>query len=177
MIAKIDSVTTPVHLVWFSFLSLLLCGAIFGFFYAWVCSTLWGLDAADPDVAIAAMQAMNASVRNAVFFPAFFGTPVILILTAILSYFSQRRVAALAFATSAVVYVVGAFLTTMTVNVPMNEALAAITIPENLEEARQIWQRFSNRWQVWNLIRTIASGISLMLTGYALFHLSTERAP
>ena len=33
--------------------SLLLGGAIFGFFYAWVCSTMWGLDAADPFVAIA----------------------------------------------------------------------------------------------------------------------------
>ena len=40
--------------------SLLFCGAIFGFFYAWVCSTMWGLDSADPRVAIAAMQAMNA---------------------------------------------------------------------------------------------------------------------
>ena len=55
--------------------SLLFLGAIFGFFYAWVCSTMWGLDAADPRVAISAMQAMNASVRNAVFFPAFFLTP------------------------------------------------------------------------------------------------------
>ncbi|GAB5461946.1 hypothetical protein [Hoeflea alexandrii] len=50
-------------------LSLLLTAAIFGFFYAWVCSTMWGLDAADPSVAIQAMQAMNASVRNAVFIP------------------------------------------------------------------------------------------------------------
>lgn len=56
----------------------LLSGAIFGFFYAWVCSTMWGLDAADPRVAISAMQAMNASVRNIVFAPAFFGTPVAL---------------------------------------------------------------------------------------------------
>ncbi len=58
--------------------AVLLTGAIFGFFYAWVCSTMWGLDDADPRVAIAAMQAMNASVRNAVFFPAFFLTPVAL---------------------------------------------------------------------------------------------------
>ncbi len=46
--------------------SITLSGAIFGFFYAWVCSTMWGLDQADPRVAIASMQAMNASVRNAV---------------------------------------------------------------------------------------------------------------
>ena len=51
-------------------LALLHSGAIFGFFYAWICSTMWGLDAADPNVAISAMQAMNASVRNLVFVPA-----------------------------------------------------------------------------------------------------------
>ena len=33
-------------------LALLHSGAIFGFFYAWICSTMWGLDAADPNVAI-----------------------------------------------------------------------------------------------------------------------------
>lgn len=58
----------------FAFLSLMLSGAIFGFFYAWVCSTMWGLDRAAPQVAIQAMQTMNASVRNAVIAPAFFGT-------------------------------------------------------------------------------------------------------
>ncbi|MDP5305807.1 hypothetical protein [Paracoccus spongiarum] len=61
-------------------LSLLLAAALFGFFYAWVCSTMWGLDRASPDVAIAAMQAMNTSVRNAVFAPAFFGSGPALLL-------------------------------------------------------------------------------------------------
>lgn len=31
-----------------SMLSLLSTGAIFGFFYTWVCSTMWGLDATAP---------------------------------------------------------------------------------------------------------------------------------
>ena len=76
-------------------ISILLSGAIFGFFYAWVCSTMWGLDAADPRVAIAAMQAMNASVRNAVFFPAFFLTPVALGATALLARSEGRHRACL----------------------------------------------------------------------------------
>jgi uncharacterized membrane protein len=48
------------------------------FFSAWVRSTMWGLHAAPPAIAIQAMQAMNASARNAVFAPAFFGTPIAL---------------------------------------------------------------------------------------------------
>ena len=65
--------------------AVLLSAAIFGFFYAWVCSTMWGLDAADPRVAIPAMQAMNASVRNVVFAPAFFGTGVAALLAALIA--------------------------------------------------------------------------------------------
>ena len=135
---------------------------------------MWGLDTADPRVAIAAMQAMNASVRNAVFFPVFFCTPLVLIATALLAYSSQRLVSALAFAASSVVYLGGAFFTTMAVNVPMNEALALISIPTATGDAQQIWQVYSGKWQIWNVIRTIASGVSLMLTGYAILHLSKD---
>ena len=46
-------------LVVMSMLALVSIGGIFGFFYAWVCSTMWGLDASDPRVAMQAMQAMN----------------------------------------------------------------------------------------------------------------------
>lgn len=73
-------------LVPMSMLSLLSIGAIFGFFYAWVCSTMWGLDSNDPRASITAMQAMNGSVRNPVFFLAFFLTPVILMLTAFIAF-------------------------------------------------------------------------------------------
>lgn len=174
----IDSVLriVPVPLVLSGLLSLLFCGAIFGFFYAWVCSTMWGLDNLDPAVAIVAMQAMNASVRNAVFFPAFFGSPVILLATALLARSSQRRVSASAFAASAAVYIAGAFLPTMLVNVPMNEALAVIDIVPDSEVAQQTWQAFSGKWQIWNGARTVASGISLTLTGYAIMYLHSEKA-
>ena len=85
-------------------LSLTLSAAIFGFFYAWVCSTMWGLDAADPRVAIGAMQAMNASVRNAVFAPIFFGTPFALAAAAALLLTGRQRRSAAAFAAAAIVY-------------------------------------------------------------------------
>lgn len=144
--------------------SVVLCGAIFGFFYAWVCSTMWGLDRADPRVAIAAMQAMNASVRNAVFFPAFFLTPVVLGLTAAAARFSGHRAPALWFAAAAAVYLVFGLLLTMAVNVPMNEALATVAVPDDIEAAGAIWRDYSERWQFWNQARTVASGMALALT-------------
>ncbi len=157
-----------------SMLSLLSIGAIFGFFYAWICSTMWGLDATDPRTAIAAMQAMNASVRNAVFFPAFFMTPFILGATAIFAAQKAQRKSAILFGLAAILYFGGAFLATAMINVPMNEALAEVSISADINAARSIWQDYSANWQVWNVLRTIVSGICLLLTGLAVFFLNSE---
>ncbi len=153
----------------FAALSLILTAAIFGFFYAWICSTMWGLDAADPRVAIAAMQAMNASVRNAVFAPAFFGTPVALLITAMLALAAGRRSSATAFAVAALVYFSGALLLTANINVPMNEALGAIAVPQDIEQAREIWTAYSQPWQFWNVTRTIVSAVALLLCGTGIW--------
>ncbi|QFT58604.1 hypothetical protein FIU94_07155 [Sulfitobacter sp. THAF37] len=148
-------------------LSLLLCGALFGFFYAWVCSTMWGLDQADPRVAISAMQAMNASVRNAVFAPAFFGTPVALAITTLCLFSSAQRTAAYWTLATTLLVVFPGVLLTMAVNVPMNEALGALSVPEDIEDARRIWQEYSADWQFWNQARTVATGLGLLCLGMA----------
>ncbi|MYF88490.1 MAG: DUF1772 domain-containing protein, partial [Boseongicola sp. SB0676_bin_33] len=97
---------------------------MFGFFFAWTCSTMWGLDRADPNVAIAAMQAMNESVRNWIFAPAFFGTPAVLACAAMVASRSTQRKAAICLALACIIYVLGAMLPTFMVNVPLNEDLA-----------------------------------------------------
>lgn len=148
--------------------AVLFTGAIFGFFYAWVCSTMWGLDDLDPRVAIAAMQGMNASVRNAVFFPAFFLTPVVLGVVAVMLRRSGRRSAAFWFGAAAAVYLVGGLIVTMVVNVPMNEDLAAVSASLERAEADEFWRDYSGTWQVWNTVRTIASGLSLGLATYGV---------
>lgn len=151
-----------------SLASVFFAGAIFGFFYAWVCSTMWGLDAADPRVAIAAMQAMNASVRNIVFAPAFFLTPVVLALTGAVAMAGRRRRAAAWFLAAAGVYLAFGLFLTLSVNVPMNEALALERVPDDVEAARRVWRDYSQPWQFWNVVRTIASGTALILAAIGL---------
>ena len=156
-------------------LSLLFSGAIFGFFFAWVCSTMWGLDAADPNTAIAAMQAMNASVRNAAFAPAFFGTPLILFVTALVAWRSGEGRAALLFGAAGVLYLLGGLLLTVLVHSPMNDDLALVETPLEASRAREVWQDYSAPWQSWNAVRTIVSCIALLLAGLAI--LSFNRPP
>ncbi len=151
--------------------ALTLTGALFGFFYAWVCSTMWGLDAADPRIAIAAMQAMNASVRNAVFFPAFFLTAPALVLAALVARSAGARLPAALLAVAAGLVGLGCFVLTITVNVPMNEALALVTVPADVPAAAEIWADYSARWQVFNTIRTVAAGLALLLGAAALWKL------
>jgi uncharacterized membrane protein len=151
-----------------AFTSLLLTGAIFGFFYAWVCSTMWGLDTLDPRVAIEAMQGMNASVVNAVFAPSFFATPFVCFLTAALCFSSGARSAGLVFAAAGIVYLLGGMILTIAANVPMNEALAEVQVPDDMEAAREIWAAYSPRWQAFNIARTVASGGALLLSGLGL---------
>jgi uncharacterized membrane protein len=152
-------------------LALLFSGAIFGFFYAWVCSTMWGLDAAPPKVAIEAMQAMNASVRNGVFAPAFFGTPFVLAAVGLWARLEGFRAAFWFFLLAAAVYFCGGLLLTMLMNVPMNEALALVEVPSDTQRAQEIWSEYSGPWQVWNITRTLLSGLSLMLVGAGLLAL------
>ncbi|MDO5699569.1 MAG: DUF1772 domain-containing protein [Dermatophilus congolensis] len=153
--------------------SVLLFGASFGFFYAWVCSTMWGLDATDPRTAIAAMQAMNANVRNPVFFVIFFLPPVAGAVTALLAWSAGYRRAALVSAVSSLVYAAGVIYFTSAVNLPMNDALAAVVIPSGVDEAARIWRDYSQPWQVANITRTVFSGIAL--TGIALTVLDLGR--
>lgn len=155
-----------------SLTSLLFGGAIFGFFYAWVCSTMWGLDAADPRLAIGAMQAMNASVRNMVFAPAFFGTPAVMLLTGIVALRARERHPGFWFLGAAIIYLVFGLLLTMRFNVPMNRDLAQLVVPEDIETARAIWLDYSPRWQAFNIARTIASGLSLLMVGIGILTLS-----
>ncbi|MGH1355231.1 MAG: DUF1772 domain-containing protein [Thalassovita sp.] len=141
--------------------------AIFGFFYAWVCSTMWGLDQLPPDTAIEAMNAMNRSVRNAVFAPAFFGTPIVLLLVAAWGWALGHRKVAIVLASAALLYILGAFAPTVMVNVPMNLALMETDMGQT-DSLRGIWSEYSERWQVWNTARTVASGVVVLLVGWAL---------
>ncbi|WID97902.1 DUF1772 domain-containing protein [Bosea vestrisii] len=152
-----------------TFVALVLAGAMAGFFYAYSMSVMWALDAVDPKAAIASMQSINIIVRNAIFFPAFFGTPVVALIAAGLWRAQGLHDVALLLALAAIAYLVGTFLVTMVLNVPMNERLARTGIPTEIEAARTVWESYSIPWTLWNHIRTVSSVATLGLIGWALY--------
>ena len=70
---------------------------------------------------------------------------------------------------AAIIYIAGAFLPTLLVNVPMIEALAPVTVPTDPQVADQLWREYSGPWAWWNTLRTLFSFASLLLVGLAIF--------
>lgn len=150
----------------FLLLPLLFSGASFGFFFAWQVSTIGGLNTIAPGVAIEAMQAMNASVRNPAFAVMYFGTPVVLALSA-LDALMWNRTVALILGAALLAHLGGIVFTTAWINVPLNMALA--NADPASPDAAAIWADYAAPWHSANLLRTSAGGVSLALVGLALW--------
>ena len=149
-------------------LDILLTAAIAGFFYAYSSSVMIGLNAANPAVAIPAMQSINATIRNVIFAPSFFG-PVLVGAVLLLTYLAPPRGPSMWLSMAGVaVYAAGGFFLTLTVNVPMNEALAVAALPLDPGEAARLWSDYSRTWTAWNHVRTFLSFVSLALLVAAL---------
>ncbi|OZD04606.1 hypothetical protein CH275_15605 [Rhodococcus sp. 06-235-1A] len=146
MIDRIASVATVVSAVG--------CGLVAGIMLAFSVSVLPGLASLPVPDAVAAMQKFNAAILNPLFLALFVGTAATCALATVLTYLTGRGSAALVLA-GAVLYVVGCFAITMVLNVPLNDALAGVD-PGSAAGA-QAWQNFTDKWTVWNNVRTVAA--------------------
>ena len=130
----------------FCLLAIQFFGLIAGFFFAYSVDVMPALDTLAPAAAVEAMQAINTMVRNPVFFPVFFGTPVIGAVAALLLYRSGQGWSALMMVTATTIYTLAAFLPTAAINVPMNEALGMLVLNDPSLNYQEIWTGYSPRW-------------------------------
>lgn len=145
---------------------LLLIGLMAGFFYAFSVCVLPGLDRIAPSAAIEAMQGINEAVQNPVFFITFFLTPVAAAISALVLWRSGNTAAALWVVGGGLTYLLGAFLLTARINVPMNNASALVEPAAS--NAETIWREYSARWTFWNTMRTIASTLAMLMIAIGL---------
>jgi uncharacterized membrane protein len=149
--------------------TLLLTGAVAGVFFAYSTSVMLGLDAVRPDQAIAVMRSVNDKIQNPVFLVTFLLSPVAAVVTGVLLLVPGHRAAGVLFLAAAGCYVLGVFVPSFAVNIPMNDALDHATVPSALAGAARVWTDYSARWTAWNHVRTVASLASLVLVGAGLF--------
>ncbi len=144
-------------------------GLISGFFYAYACSVTRGLALLPDDQYVAAMQAINATVRNGVFAFSFFGAALFLVLALVVhvQLFRSRRFALVGLAF--LLYVGGGFVLTLGVNVPMNEELAGVGADAPADVLARAREAYEDPWNFWNGVRTVCSSLALLALIAACF--------
>jgi uncharacterized membrane protein len=130
-------------------------GLIAGVFFAFSSFVMGALGRLPPPQAIAAMQSINIVVINPLFMAVFLGTGLLAAYLAFWAgtHWSDPRALRTLF--GALAYVVGSVGVTLLFNVPLNDALAAITATG--PEAATDWQRYQGSWTFWNSVRGLAS--------------------
>lgn len=151
---------------WLVGVTSLLCALMGGIFYAFSSFIMPALGRISPAGGVRAMQRINIDVYHWTFMMAFFGTPILCIVTAVLASRGSRGEAALYAIVACVVYVIGNFVVTAAGNVPLNNALASVDA-DSVEAAR-VWSRYLTSWTRWNHVRTTASMIAAGLFFAAL---------
>ncbi|TGD59719.1 anthrone oxygenase family protein [Flavobacterium humi] len=137
---------------------------IAGLFYAYSCSVNLGLGKLSDADYIKAMQSINREIQNPVFFACFFGTLILIPLSAYLNYQQQTSVKSWLLLIAVFTYAIGVFGITVVGNVPLNDALENFNItnatPDTIRDQRAL---FETKWNAFNTIRTVCSLITVIL--------------
>lgn len=132
-----------------------------GIFFAFSFAVNLGLARLSNAEYAAAMQSINRRIQNPVFFAAFFGAPIFLIISAVLFYGQSPRFWLLLAA--AVVYLTGTFGVTVFGNVPLNNRLDRFDLKAASEKETALQRtNYEGRWNNLNTIRTISSTLAVI---------------
>lgn len=135
-----------------------LMGLSAGLFATFSYAVMPGLRRTDDATFVQSMRAINVAILNPVFAVVFAGAAVVAVAALVTGWGTGARPWLVA---GLVLYVVGAFIVTGAVNVPLNDALAAGT-----DGASQLRTSFEGRWIVWNGVRsalTIAAFVCVLV--------------
>jgi uncharacterized membrane protein len=145
----------------------LACGLMGGLFFAFSNAVMIAFGRLQPAEGIAAMQSINRVILNPLFLAIFLATPAACVLVILTSLWRWSEPGAAWFIAGSALYIAGALLVTMLVNVPMNNALDAVN--PATAEAGALWSRYLVSWTAWNHARTIASMASAALLTIGLY--------
>ncbi len=151
-----------------TFLASLGCGLMAGLFFVFSVAVMKAFARLPLAGGIAAMQSINVAIVNPVFLSVFFGTAVACLLAIIASLWRGRQSGDNYLILGSALYLAGSFLVTVVFNVPMNNALAAVSPAE--ADSAGLWAGYLQTWTTWNHVRTVASLGAMALLILALCH-------
>jgi uncharacterized membrane protein len=137
------------------FIAAIGCGLVAGIFFVFSNFVMAALNRLQPSQSIAAMQAINVTVLNPLFFSVFFGTGAVCLLMIIFSLLSWNPASASFLISGSLLYVIGTIFVTMRCNVPLNNAL--VNLKTGSADDAKLWNDYYTQWTNWNHIRTAAA--------------------
>ncbi|KQX74960.1 DUF1772 domain-containing protein [Aeromicrobium sp. Root472D3] len=138
-----------------------LTGLSAGLFATFGYAVMPGLRRTDDAVFVQAMRAVNVAILNPVFAVVFGGAFVVSVAAVVASWGTSAAPWLLA---STLLYVVGAFVVTGVVNVPLNDALA------EGDEVRSLRAAFERRWVASNHVRSALTTVALVCAAIGATH-------
>src|SRR5262245_7485845 len=123
-----------------TFAAALGAGLVAGIFFAFSAFIMAALKRLPPEGGISAMQSINVTVLNPVFFFVFFGTAVAALVLAIAAFAGWSPSRSPHLISGALLYLGGTIFVTMAFNVPLNNKLAATSAKS--AEGASVWKTY-----------------------------------
>ncbi|MGA9534710.1 MAG: DUF1772 domain-containing protein [Desulfobacterales bacterium] len=155
-------------------LATFLCSLVAGFLFAFSVVVMPGIRSLSDREFIRAFQVMDRVIQNnqPVFILVWVGSVVILITSAVLGIGQLNGIERLLLIFTALAYLLGVQLPTVTINIPLNNKLQTLDTDAMDETAQKTAREdFEPRWNQWNSIRAALSSLVSALLIILLFRL------
>ncbi len=146
-------------------LATLSTGIMAGLFFTWSNTVTTGIGRLNDLEYLRAFQSMNRTILNPAFFLAFFGPALLLPLSSYMHFKSLPNYLLWMLLAASLLYLIGVIVVTIAGNIPLNNVLEGSALDGfSLEDARLLRDKFEDRWNSLNWIRTYCSlGAFLLL--------------
>jgi uncharacterized membrane protein len=130
-------------------------GLVAGVFALFAHTIMPGLRETDDHTFVAAFQSIDRAIINPWFMTSAFAGALLFTTAAVLTNLGRTALPWIAVALG--LYLV-AFVITVAVNVPLNDAIKAAGSPDQIRDLAGVRERFhETRWAAWNLVRVVTS--------------------
>ena len=146
------------------FIATISTGLMAGIFFTWTNAVTPGIGKLKDIEYLSALQAMNRVILNPAFYVLFICPVLTLPLAAVLNYNSEPALVFKLLLVASIIYLAGSFLVTILGNIPLNNLLHRSDLEKfSLENAKDLRSEIEEKWNTFNLIRTITSFIAFIL--------------
>ena len=149
--------------------AIFLTGIMAGIFFTWSNAVKPGIGKLSDLEYLNALQSMNRVILNGAFLIVFIGAIIAVALVPLFHFHLYPKNIFWLFICILLIYWIGVFGITVFGNIPLNEILDKTNLETiTLEEIKTLRSSIENKWNNFNLIRSISSGITFLLLIFSI---------